>query len=126
MMTMGVAAAIPPTFPTRSRIPLMVANSFLRNQTASTFMMGMYTTAAPIPMMNLPAIIRLKLLAGSARALRMEPTAMRATKADAAVRGPSLSVRIPLGICINVYAYRYAEANSAMDADPTPKASCSV
>ena len=41
MMTMGVAAAIPPTFPTSSRMPLMEANSFFLNQTARIFIMGM-------------------------------------------------------------------------------------
>ena len=39
-MTIGVAAAIPPTLPTRRRIPLIEANSFFLNQTANTFMIG--------------------------------------------------------------------------------------
>ena len=32
---------MPPTFPTRSRMPLMEANSFFLYQTARTFIMGM-------------------------------------------------------------------------------------
>jgi len=65
-------------------------------------MIGMYTTAAPIPMMNFPTIMRLKFSVVAETALSTEPTAMRKTNIVAAFLGPIRSVRIPLGICINV------------------------
>ena len=53
-------------------------------------------------MMNFPAIISEKLPTMADTALRIEPTAIRNTKIVAHMRGPHLSVRIPLGICISV------------------------
>ncbi len=82
----------------------MVANSSFLYQTARIFMMGMYTTAAPIPITNLPINIRLKSLDVAEYALSIEPNAIRKTNVVAAFLGPILSVSIPLGICINVYA----------------------
>ena len=104
MRTMGVAAAMAPMFPMRRITPFMVANWSLLNQSASTFTMGMNTTAAPNPMTNLPRTIREKLSTYAETALRTEPSAMSAMKTDAAFLGPKRSVIIPLGICIRVYA----------------------
>jgi len=60
MTIIGVAAAIPPTFPIRRSTPFIVANSFMRNHVDRIFNPGIVTTAAPMPITNFPTIIRSK------------------------------------------------------------------
>ena len=108
-----------PTLPINNNAPFIDAKRSLANHTARIFNAGMYTTAAPIPIRNFPAIIRLKLLLVAENELNTEPAAINKMNIVAALRGPNLSVRMPEGIIISVYAYRYAEANSATDAVPT-------
>lgn len=100
MSANGVAALSDPMLPTARSMPLAVANSYLRNQTASIFIIGMYTMAAPSPIRRRPATISSKLVATPQSTA---PAARIKVNMPAVFLGPQLSVRIPLGNCIIVY-----------------------
>jgi len=86
--------------PTASNIPLTEANSYFLNQSASTFMTGMYTMAAPSPIRRRPSRIISKLVATPHRTA---PMARMKVKTPAVFLMPQLSVSNPLGNCIIVY-----------------------
>ena len=95
----GAPASTEPMLPTSMQMPTMVAKRFSSNQTAISLSMAMKVTETPSPISVRPASAQSS--EGASPNMKLPSPPMTAPSARI-FRGPSVSARIPVGICITV------------------------
>ena len=99
--------------------PESVANSRSRNQAATSFRRAMNATETPSPTSARPAAAR---PSDAARPNRIDPAPATTPPSVTIRRGPRRSTRMPVGICMSVYAPKYVAASAPSSAPLAPNA----
>jgi len=95
----GAPARTEPRLPISMQTPTMVANRFSSNQTAMSLSIAMKVTDTPNPISVRPTSASSSVGAMPKRKLPAPPTNPPSARIR---RGPSVSARMPVGICMTV------------------------